>query len=279
MPIYRCLFLRRSLGNGPEFLEDLGAVADAAGRRRIYEREAGHVAQSQGRHAQDDLGQVAPQDLGRREERPCQVVLLAKEADAHAVFHPPAAPLALVGTAARDRLYRQGRGARARIVLRNAGQPGVDHVADARNRQRRLGHVGGDDDLAAGRRLEDQRLPVGRQPRKKRQDPVAGGAVALQNLAGLADVLLGRHEDQDIAERPPASQVADRGHRAFHRRRFFGRFPGCGRRVVGIRIVNDLHGIQAPGHLDHRGVVEGARKLFGVDRGRGDDQLEIATLL
>ena len=79
-------------------------------------------------------------------------ILLRVEPDANACLHAPRAAFALVGAALRYRLDRQALGARARVVTADAGQPGINHIADARNGQRRLGDVGRDDDLAARRR-------------------------------------------------------------------------------------------------------------------------------
>ena len=42
-----------------------------------------------------------------------------------------------------------------------------------------------------------------------------------------------------------------------------------------MRAVADLHGVGAPRHLDDRRTVEVAAELVGVDRRRGDDDLEV----
>ena len=49
-------------------------------------------------------------------------------------------------------------------------------------------------------------------------------------------------------------------------------------RVVADRPVPDLHGVRAAGHLDHRRAAEVGGEAGRVDRGRGDDQLEVRPL-
>ena len=196
--------------NGPQLGEQAEAVADALRLRPVDEREIGHVPEAERDHAQDDLGQIGAQDLGGGVLRPRQVVLLRVQTDADPVLHAAAAALALVGTAARDRRHRQRGGPRARGVARDPGQAGVHHVADAGNRDGRLGHVGRYDDLAAAGGLEHARLVGGGQAREERQDDRVAADPALQGLAGIADILLGRHEDEHIAPAAFARDLCDR---------------------------------------------------------------------
>jgi hypothetical protein len=59
---------------------------------RVDEGERLDVAEAQGRHLQDDRGQVGAQDLGLGERRAGGVVVLVVEADADARRHPAAPP-------------------------------------------------------------------------------------------------------------------------------------------------------------------------------------------
>ena len=81
----------------------------------------------------------------------------------------PAAALALVGRRLRDRLDRQPLHLQPRAVAADPRRPGVDHVADARHGQRRLGDVGGQHHAPLRVRLEHPLLLGRRQPRVQRQ--------------------------------------------------------------------------------------------------------------
>ena len=74
-------------------------------------------------------------------------IFLGIEPDADAVLHATGAAFALVGAALGDGLDGQTR-ARARVVTTDAREAGVNHVADAGNRERSFGDVRRDDDLA-----------------------------------------------------------------------------------------------------------------------------------
>ena len=109
------------------------------------------------------------QDFRVGEARPAGEILLVVQADADAVGHPAAAAGALVGRGLADRLDQQLLDLAAEAVALDARRAGVDHVADARHRQRGLGHVGGQHDAPAGVAVEDAVLLGLRQPREQRQ--------------------------------------------------------------------------------------------------------------
>jgi hypothetical protein len=96
---------------------------------------------------------------------------------------------------------------------------------------------------------------------------------ALQQVARLADVAFARHENQDVAAARFGQDLLDGAHGGVH----IGHVAALLGRLVQRR-VEDLHRIQPAGHLDDRRVVEGARERLGINRGRGDDELEIAAL-
>ena len=121
-----------------------------------------------------------------------------------------AAALALVGAAARDGHDRHGGGPCARGVARDAGQARVHHEGDAGDGEGGFGHVGGHDDLAAGGGVKDPALLGRGEPGEERQHQRPGRADARDHLAGLADVLLGGHEDEDVARAPLLQDVGAR---------------------------------------------------------------------
>ena len=138
--------VRRAIGlEGAELLEQGHAVGDVAAVGRLDEGERLDVAEADGRHLQDDRGQVGAQDLGLGELGAGVVVVLGVEADADAGCHAAAATGALVGAGLRDRLDRQALDLGPLAVAGDAGRARVDDVADARHRDGGLGDVGGDD--------------------------------------------------------------------------------------------------------------------------------------
>ena len=258
--------------DGPQFHQQVKPVADAFLRRPVDEGKIGNVPELEGDHAQDHLGQVGAQDFRLGEQGPVEIVLLRVETDADPVFHPPAAALALIGAASGNGHHRQGGGPGPGHVLGDARQPRVHHVADARNGDGRLGHVGGHDDLAGRGGGEDPALFRGAQPGKQGQDHGARIIAPPKGLAGLADVLLRGHEDQDVAPGLLLDQPVDG---------LGGQFDGGAlillfRFRIGKEIAR-FHREQPPGHLDHRRIVKRFGKFLRVDGGRGDDQLEIPS--
>ncbi len=257
--------------DGAELGQSVVAVVDGLGRGPVDERELERVAEPQVGHAQDDLGQVRSQDLGLGELVARLVLDLAVEAHAQPFPDPAAAALALVGRGPRDRRDGQAVDARPRLVLGDPGDARVHDIADAGDGQRRLGDVRGHDDLGQGHGV-DETLLAGRQARKERQDLDGGPLPPLEHPAGLEDVLLGRHEDQDVARRLLAPQVLDRLDGLIDVVLVLGFLP------VGQAIL-DLDRVEAPADLDDRRVAEGLGELLRVERRRGDDELEVGPLV
>ena len=277
---------RARVVDGRELGQQLVAVGDRARRRRLHERERGDVGKAERRHAQDDRRERRAQDLRIGEARSCGVVLLGVQAHADAVLDPAAAAGTLVGGGARHLLDREQRRLVADAVALDAGEPGVDHVADAGHCQRRLGHVGREHDPPAGRRREHALLVGHRQPREERQDldvaPVRPpGESAAQQVAGLADLALARQEHEDVA----GARAPEVLHRADDRLLEVLLVVGLLLRIGGADVgagrgpVADLDRVRAPGHLDDRrgrgGGAEVAREAVRVERGRRDDELEV----
>jgi hypothetical protein len=264
-----------------EFEQQLVTVADRLARRRLEEGKILDVAQTQRLHAQDHAGQRRAHDLRVGVRRPQGEILLFVEADAHPRRHPAAAPGTLVGRSLGDLLDLQLLDLVAIRVALDARQPRIDDVADSRHGQRGLGDVGRQHDAAADVRLEDAALLLGRQAGKQGQDLGVRRVVLAQRLGRLADLALARQEDQHVA-RPDAMQlVAGVGDRIVE----IALVVGCGvaRRVLRPwrllqRAITQLDRKQPARNLDHRRAAEVLRKALGIDRRRGDDQLQVAPL-
>ena len=188
--------------------EQLVAVDDGALLRRLDEGEVFHRAQAQRLHAQDHARQRAAQNFRVGEPRAGVEAGLVVEADADAVGHAAAAPGALVGRGLADRLHHQLLHLLAEAVALHARGAHVDHVADARHRERGFGHVGRQHDAPPAVLLKDAVLLGLRQPREQRQHlgVAQRGDVAqvlAQVVGGFADLALTGQKHQDVAALGP----------------------------------------------------------------------------
>ncbi len=251
----------------------------------FQKREVFHRAQAQRLHPQNHPRQRRAQDFRvGKAVAPVKVFLLV-QADANAVRHPPATPGALVGRTLADRLHQQLLHLAAKAVALDARRARVDHIADARHRERGLGHVGRQHNAPPGVAVKNAVLLGGAQARKQRQHLAAAhhrlvAEVAAQVVCGLADLALAGQENQNIAAHPAAPQLVH----------------AIGNRVVQVvlaaflkRAVALLHGEHAARDHDHRrgrqlaalrrglqaGKVVG--KPLRVNRGRGHDDFEIGS--
>ena len=205
--------------NGPDLGEQLDAAAHLAGVGGVQEGEVLHRPQAQGRHLQDDGRQGGAQDLRLGVLRAGVEVGAGVQADGDAVGHAPAATRPLVGAGPADRLNGQALDLGAVGVAGDTRQARVDDVADARDRQGGLGHVGGQDNAAARVRLEDPVLLSSAQARVQGDDlhrpggagapvgGVAGAQVVGQGRLGVTDVPLTGQEDEDVAATRPHELV------------------------------------------------------------------------
>ena len=283
----------RRLVERTEFLQHRDAVVDAAPLGRVDERELGDVAELQRRHLQDHRGEVGPQDLRVGVERPAVEVLLGVQPDADPGRGASGPPRPLRRRRLGDRFDRQPLDFRTSAVAGDPGGSGIDHVANARNRQRRFGDVGGQHH-AAGEPTDvgDEHLVLfgGGQPGIQRQHFDTGLEGAPDRLGGVADLPLPGQEHQDVARRfgrKFAQRVDDR----------LGLIAGFDAHdfVVGIvgivivvdptgkfqRPITDLDRIRTPGNLHDRGRPTRTREVrgeaFRIDGGRGDDDFEIGA--
>ncbi len=137
----RSPFMRRRHGHRAQFAQAPIAVADRARVRHLDEREIFDVAKLEAQHAQDHACERRTQDFRIGELLPRIVILLAVEPQAHAGADAAATPLALLGRGLRDRFDVQAFELVALRVALHARGAGVDHVLDARHRERCLGDV------------------------------------------------------------------------------------------------------------------------------------------
>jgi hypothetical protein len=154
-----------------EIVERLERAHHRLGRRRVHEVKVHEVVDAQLLQLQHDGGEVGAQNLRvRLRDQLLLERLLGVEAKALAGPRATGATGALLRAGAADRRDEQRLDAHARIVHFGLAEARIDHIDDAVDRQRRLGDVGGDDDLAraGGRRSKDALLQVGRQRRVER---------------------------------------------------------------------------------------------------------------
>ena len=275
---------------GAELLEELDAGLHVPLVRRVDEREAGHVTEAQGGHLEDDRGEVGPEDLGVGELRPALEVLLRVQPDADAGLDPAAPALALVGRRLADRLDRQALHLGAERVARDAGEAGVDDVADARDGQRRLGDVRRQHHPALGVALEHLVLLGAGEPGVQRHDvELVHGPLRpdlAQHVGGVPDLLLPREEHQDVAGAlvdELLDRLDDRLGLVLDHDLTLSADVGVVVRLLDQRPVAELDRVGTPRDLDdrRRGAVrsrEVLREPLGVDGGRGDDHLEVRPL-
>jgi hypothetical protein len=263
-----------------QFEQRLVAVADRVGARRIEERKILQFAQPHGLGLQDHRGQIRAADFGQRVAVPGLVVRFAVQPHADPRPDASAAPGPLVGRRARNRLDRQSLDFAARRVVADPRCARIDHKADAGHGQRRLGDVGGQHDPAPRVSLKHLVLVPRRESRVQGQDlrlaAVAGDRVAAQRLVRFQNVAFGRQENQNIAGSGASQFVHGLQNRVLQ-------IHIVALRVLGLqRPVQDIDRIGPPRHLDdrrgntRRRVGEVLAEPGRVDRGRGDDQLQVA---
>ena len=120
--------------NRAQFLQHSKSVADLGCDRSLHERKILDLTESGLSHLENDSGQVGAQDLRFGELRAGGEVLLAVEPDRDPRTEPTAATCPLIGAGLRYRLNRQPLYLGARRITGDARYTGVDHEADAGDR-------------------------------------------------------------------------------------------------------------------------------------------------
>ena len=263
--------------DGVQLREDRIAVGNGLGGRRLHKVEFAHVPEFQSLHAQNHGRQVRADDFRIGVVRAPGPVVFIKKTNADAVGHAAAAARALIGRGLAHGLDQKLLDLVAIAVALDARQARVDHVADARHRDGGFGHVGGQNNAPRPAAFKDPLLLGGREARVKGQDfDRARSVVGSEHRGGFSDFALARQKDEDVAAPVHHQLVAGVGHRV-HQRLVV--------RLVGVvdRPIADLHGVGAPrNRKDGRGFSVEFKvlgKALGVDRGRGDDHLEVLALL
>jgi hypothetical protein len=177
---------------GPQRGELLARRVEGVGPRRVEHGQRGGVLAPRG-GGEHERHQRLSLDLRERTRR--QVRRLAPEAIADAWPGAPCAAGALICAVERDGYERQE--ASPLVVAGLPHEPAVDHDADAWERDRGLGDVGREHDLAPGRGLEGPLLLGHRQPAMELEDLeiVAAG----ERPGGGPDLGLPRKEHQHVA--------------------------------------------------------------------------------
>jgi hypothetical protein len=266
----QALAQRRQLASpidGAQLLQHPIALGDGPRVRRIEEGEVLDLAQAERLHPQDHAREAGALDLRIGERRTRGEARLVVEAHADAVADAAAPPLSLVGARPRDPLDLQARGARARVVAREPRHAGVDHVDDPWNRQRGLGHVGGEDDAPLRDAGEDLRLLAGGEARVERLHHGVAQAPGRQLLLGLADLALARQKHQDVAARVERRHVLDRGGNRL------GQIE-----IVGRGLVEHVHREGAALDLEDGRAAEELGEAAGLEGGRAHDDLQVRPL-
>ena len=195
-----------------EFVQQLVAVGDGAPGRALDKRKVFHHAQTQRLHPQNHPGQRGTQDLGvGKAVAPVKVFLLVK-ANTNTVRHPAATPGALVGRALADGFHQQLLHLAAKTIALDARRARVNHITDARHRERGLGHIGGQHHAPPGVAVKNAVLFGRAQARKQGQHLAAAhhrlvAQVFAQMVRRLANLALAGQEHQNIATHATAPQL------------------------------------------------------------------------
>ena len=123
-------------------------------------------------------------------------------------------------------------------------------------------------------RVEDTLLLSACEPTEHGEDFNPGKASAREEIAGLADVALSRHEEEDIAMVRFVEQVDDSLHSAVD----VGQLFLLAKDFVQ-RPVTHLNRKETARDFDDGGTLESAGELVRVNGGGGDDDFEIRTAI
>mmetsp|Transcript_9026 Transcript_9026/g.22493 ORF Transcript_9026/g.22493 Transcript_9026/m.22493 type:complete len:450 (+) Transcript_9026:611-1960(+) len=263
----------------PQVVQQLEGAHERLGRGRVHEIEVHEVVDAHALQMQDHRPQIRPQNLRIR-----RLLQLRVERDLRIQPktlprpRPPRAPRALLRARLGYRAHEQRLHADARVVHLLLREARVDDVHDALDRERRLGNVGGDDDLAAaraawaarrGRGVEDALLAVrGEGGVEGEDDESAAGVGVLRAFfedggAGVLDFFLAGEEEEDVALGLGGVDLDD------------GPDGSLDVVVLGLGGVEYFDGVHPALDVHDGGVVKVLGELAGVQGGGHDDELEL----
>ncbi|GAO02033.1 hypothetical protein PSR1_00900 [Anaeromyxobacter sp. PSR-1] len=261
-----------------------GGRAGGVHRAEVREQRARRLERGRGRRLQplevrgrpeagqrqQRLREVLAQDLRDLELGP-RVVVVAR-VEPHRAPGPRAAgaPGPLRRRGAADLLHLERGQAGPGRVRGDPGEAGVHHRHHAVDGDRGLGHVGGEDHLAARSRPHRAILLLRRQVAVQRQHVHAGaGGPGGERLAGAADLGRAGQEHEHVAVQALAVQAPHRPRHALLQ-------PQVRRRRLLRREV--LHrDLEAPPLRAERRRAQERRHRAGVERGRHRDELQIGA--
>ena len=269
--------------NRAQFLQQGETVADGPAIRRLDKREILDAAKAQMQHLQNDRGQVGAANLRVGELRASEEVFLAEQSHTDTGGNPAAPALALVGTGLRDSFHRQPLHLGARTVAADARLARVNHINDARHRQRGFRHVGCQHHTPPGMGGKNLLLFGSRQPRIQRQNLGVLQVGLAQVLGGIANLPLARQKHQHVTRRLALTalkllNLGQRGNDALVDAEVFLDRVALFVPFGAERPIPDIHRVGTTGHFNHRRIVEMGREPLKINGCRGDDHLQIRPL-
>ena len=125
-----------------QLLQQVEAVSDGLAIRRFNKRERSNLAQTQVQHLQDYGGKVGPQNFRISKFRAPVEVFFGVQTHTDTRLNPTATAFTLIGTGLGNRFDGQALNLGPIAIAADTGGAAVDHIANARHRQRGFSHVG-----------------------------------------------------------------------------------------------------------------------------------------
>lgn len=253
------------LRNCAEHNQKLLGAFDGGRVRLVEPIESGGALDAEGVEQEHDFGEIGALDLRRVAGRPIQMRALGPQAVAGSWSGSAGAAFALVGGRAADRLDEQCPEPAFGIVAGNAGEAGVNNVANAVNRHRGFCDVGGDDDFAKIAFLERAILIFGRKIAVKGNEVQAfRSADGSARGDGGIDFAHPGHEDKDVSFFAGVDDALDSV------RSLIGR----GLAIVEFEVAH-FHRVALAFGDKNRATVEIPGDRLGFERRGHDDELQV----
>ena len=231
-------------------------------------------------HLQNHRREVGAQDFRIGKFRATEEILFAVQAHADARLDPPATAFTLVGAGLGNGFDGQALDLGPIAVAADARGAAVDHVTNARHRQRGFGDVGRQHHATAWVRLENPLLLGRRQPRVQRQDFGVLELGLAQHVGGVANLALAGQEHQHVTGAAAFAALV-RGDfveggedRLIHRQVILDAVA-LFVLLQGQRAIPGFHREGAAGDFDDRRVIEVLGETLQVDGRRGDDDFQV----